>query len=152
MNPTRQPVPDTTTDPMNPAALLRSAAVYLKAHGWTQGAFFQSFDFMATDPKPFPAACASGAISVCAHGRPVLGSDDSANDCDTDAAITAMRVFAAYLDPEYGTNATTVIGPSAIDVIGDWNDDKGRTIGEVIEALTDAAGDWEAAHPTGGAR
>jgi hypothetical protein len=35
---------------------------------------------------------------------------------------------------------------------GHWNDDKGRTLTEVIEALTDAADDWDRTHHTGGAR
>ena len=142
MNPTRQPTPDMTTDPMNPAALLRGAALYLFWHGWHKGGFF---DFASG--KPFPRACALGAINASAHGRAILGSDDDAHDADSDAAIKAMRVFAAHIDPEYDANAT-----SAIDVIGDWNDDQDRTVGEVINMLTDAACDWEAAHRTGGAR
>jgi hypothetical protein len=142
MKATHPPVPDTTLDPMNPAVLLRGAALYLFLHGWIRGTFFD-----VASGKPFPPACTLGAINMCAHGRAILGSDDDADDTNSDAAIKAMRIFAAHIDTDYDATET-----SAIDVVGDWNDDQGRTIGEVIEALTDAARDWEAAHPTGGAR
>lgn len=146
MKPTRQPTTDTINDPMNPAALLRAAVIYLNSHGWTQGTFFLSFD-----PEPFPPACALGAINVCAHGEPTLSAVRPDDDPNTDAAIAAMRVFAAYLDPDYGIHHLDHEATCAIDVIGDWNDDKARTLGEVVEALTDAARDWETAHPAGGA-
>lgn len=152
MKPTHQPVADTTTDPaMNPAALLRGAALYLKLHGWTKGQFFEVFD---KTTQPFLPACASGAIMTAAHGHcPLYGalprSADEEPTPEALAALTAMRVFAAHLDPEHDLYP---LGPSAIDVIGDWNDDQDRTLDEVVEALTDAADDWDTAHPTGGAR
>jgi hypothetical protein len=143
MNPTRQPTRESVNDPvLTPPVLLRGAALYLFLHGWNKGGFF---DFASG--KPFPPACALGAINISAYGRAILGSDDDADDANTDAAIKAMRVFAAHIDPEYDVNVT-----SAIDVVGDWNDDQSRTVGEVILMLTDAACDWEAAHPSGGAR
>jgi hypothetical protein len=130
---------------MTPAVLLRGAALYLERHGWTKGEIFANSD----TERPFPAACTIGAINVTAHGRPVLSSTDGADDDLTDSAIRAMRVFAAWLDPDYdfGFNST-----SAIDILGDWNDHDDRTAQEVIEALRDAANEWDGIHPTGGAR
>lgn len=150
MKPTRQPTTDTTTDPMNPAALLRGAVLYLQSHGWTQGQFF---DLSIEWDGPFVPACASGAIMTAAHGYcPPFGwiSIDADPTPEADAAIRAMRVLAAWLDLEFTPNSAYCA--SAIDVIGDWNDYDGRTLDEVIETLTDAADDWDGAHPTGGAR
>ncbi|MEU7908983.1 hypothetical protein [Actinoplanes sp. NPDC049118] len=133
---------------MTPADLLRGAARYLFMHGWKQGDFFD----LLSD-KPFPPACSLGAINICAHGRPILCSDDESQDADTDAAITAMRVLAAYLDPDYSTTVDIfAYMTSAIDIVSGWNDEDDRTIGEVIETLTDAADNWDRAHTTGGAR
>lgn len=137
------PTPDSDTG-MTPADLLRSAALYLFLHGWHHGEFFD----LLSD-KPFPPACTLGAINICAHGRPILCSDDGSQDADTDAAITAARLLAASLDSDYASGNTEV---SAIDIVSGFNDHDGRTIGEVIEALTEAADDWDRAHPTRGAR
>jgi hypothetical protein len=133
---------------MTPADLLRGAARYLNQYGWVQGDFF---DLLAE--ANFPPACSLGAINIAAHGRPILCSDDESQDADTDAAITAMRVLAAYLDPEYGTTVDIfAYMTSAIDIVSGWNDEDGRTLAEVIETLNDAADDWDRAHTTGGAR
>jgi hypothetical protein len=141
---------------MNPAALLRGAATYLRAHGWTKGQFFE---LLADTDQAFVPACASGAIITAAHGYcPHFGllSLDADPTEEAAAAIAAMRVYANYLldycETEILDPQSIALAPSAIDVIGDWNDEKGRTFDEVIETLTDAAHDWEAAHPTGGVR
>jgi hypothetical protein len=150
MKATHNPTLDTSTDPAtNPAALLRGAVIYLQTHGWTQGQFY---DLLANTDGPFPPACASGAIMSAATGQchklgivALVGDEDH----ETVAAIRAMRAFADWINDGYIPENYPV---SAIDIIGDWNDDKGRTLAEVLEALTDAANDWQAAHPTGGAR
>ena len=131
---------------MTPAVLLRGAALYLQRHGWTTG---DLFDLLSD--QPFPPACALGAINVCAHGRPILCTDDGADDADSDAAITALRVFAAYLDPDYGTD-TLFHETSAIDIVAAFNDDPATTLDELVTLLGEAADDWDRAHPTGGAR
>jgi hypothetical protein len=132
---------------ITPADLLRGAALYLTRHGWVQGDFFDLLH-----EASFPPACSLGAINICAHGRPILGSDDTAEDPNTDAAIRAMRVLAAYLDPEYGDAECAALKVSAIDIVSGWNDFDGRTLAEVVEALNDAADEWDRAHRTGGAR
>ncbi len=127
---------------LTPAVLLRGAALYLQRHGWIRGEFFDLLTEAA-----FPPACSLGAINICAHGRPILCSDDGSQDTDTDAAITAMRVLAATLDPDYGTGET-----SAIDIVSAFNDHPDRTLDDIVQALTEAADDWDRAHPAGGAR
>ncbi len=143
------PIPDITDPVMTPAVLLRGAALYLRRHGWTVGEFFD----LLTEAT-FPPACSLGAINMCAHGRPILCSDDGAQDDDTDAAIVAMRVFAASLDPDYGFGSADYGqgSSSAIDIVSGWNDDPTRTLDDVVQALTEAADDWDRTHPTGGAR
>ena len=131
-----------TADPALPPSLpLRCAATYIDTHGRTTGEFF---DLLAN--APFPPACAGGAINIAAHGRPVLCADDDADDAVTDAAITAMRVLAASLDPDYGIGDS-----SAIDIIAAFNDHPDTTDTDVIHALTEAADDWDNAHPAGSA-
>ncbi|MFC7532315.1 hypothetical protein [Actinoplanes sp. GCM10030250] len=142
MKATHEPFTTTVDTGMTPPELLRGAALYLGTHGWFTGGFF---DFASG--RAFPQACTLGAINIAAYGRAALGSDDHVDDANTDAAITAMRVFAAHIDPGYDPTAA-----SAIDIVGDWNDEEGRTLAEVVEALNDAADDWDRAHTPGGAR
>jgi hypothetical protein len=116
--------PPATADPeLTPALLLRGAALYLQRHGRTTGEFF---DLLSDEA--FPPACAGGAVNIAAHGRPILSSDDGTEDAVTDAAITALRVFAAYLDTDYATGSGEV---SAIDIVAAFNDDPNRTDQEV---------------------
>src|SRR5690349_14335077 len=125
MNPTHQPTTTSAPDPMRPSALLRGAATYLHAHGRTQHQFY---DLVSDTDRPFPPACASGAIMTCATGRCLatgIHALDGGEDPVTLAAIRALRVFAAWLDLEYAP--TGCYQTSAIDVIGDWNDHHGRT-------------------------
>jgi hypothetical protein len=151
MNPTRQTTPTPEPEPaMTPAELLRGAALYLQHHGWTQQQFF---DLTADTNGPFPPACASGAIMTAATGRclatGMLTLDGDENP-ETIAVLRAMRVFADWIDGGY----LPIEGypASSIDVIGDWNDFADRTLTEVIDALTDAANEWDTIHHTGGAR
>ncbi len=129
---------------LTPAVLLRGAALYLRRHGRITGEFFD----LLTDTA-FPPACTLGAINICAHGRPILCSDDGTQDTDTDAAITAARVLAASLDSDYATGDTAV---SAIDIVSGFNDHPDTTDDDILNALTQAADEWDYTHHTGGAR
>ncbi len=137
-NQTVDPDDDTA---LTPADLLRGAATYLRRHGWIKGTIF---DLLS--PEPFPPACAIGAINMATYGRPILNADDNHDDPETDQVIRALRVFASTLDPDYDPFET-----SAVDLIGDWNDQPSRTRHDVVQALTEAADDWDTAH-TGRAR
>jgi hypothetical protein len=150
MKPTQNPTTAPEPDPMRPSALLRGAALYLFWHGWTQHEFY---DMTAKTNKFFPAACASGAIMTSATGKTLsagMCTLDSDHNTDIAAVRKAMRVFVDFIDG--GPIVAEPLPTSSIDIIGDWNDYDGRTVGEVIEALTDAADDWDSKHPTGGAR
>jgi hypothetical protein len=148
MKATHNPPTIVVDQDITPADLLRGAARYLSRYGWLQGDFFD-----LVDEANFPPACSLGAINIAAHGRPILSSDNTADDELTDNAIRAMRALAAYLSPEYA-NTVEVFAymAGAIDIVSGWNDEDGRTLAEVIETLTDAADDWDRAHHTGGAR
>jgi hypothetical protein len=151
MKATHRPPLDTTPQlEFTPAELLRGAAFYLGRHGWTQHQFY---DMFADTDGPFPPACASGAIMSAASGR-CLGDGtctiDGGENPETIYAVRAMRVLASWVDLDF--TASSYLDTSAIDVIGDWNDDDSRTVGDVIEALQDAADDWDRLHSTGGAR
>ncbi len=124
-----------------PADLLRCAARYLQLHGWIQGQFF---DLLCE--QPFPPACALGAISIAASGRCIAQPLTDLDDESSDATIRATRALAAYLDPDYDPGYL-----SAIDIVGDWNDHTGRTLDDVLDALTTAA-DGYLLTPTRGAR
>jgi hypothetical protein len=132
-------MPDNADPALPPSLLLRCAATYIDTYGRTTGEFF---DLLAD--TTFPPACASGAINIAAHGRPALCADTDADDAVTDAAITAMRVLAASLDPDYGTGET-----SAIDIIAAFNDHPDTTDTDVITALNEAADEWDHLHPGG---
>jgi hypothetical protein len=144
MKATHQPTLTPATDPMRPSALLRGAATYIETYGRTTGEFFD----LLSDQQ-FPPACAAGAIGIAAHGRPVLCSDESTEDTASDAAITAMRVFAASLDGDYANGDHST---SAIDIIGAVNDNPKTSDTDIVMALNEAADDWDRAHPIGGAR
>ena len=137
-------IPASADPALPPSLLLRCAATYIEIYGRTTGEFF---DLLSA--QPFPPACAGGAINIAAHGRPVLCSDDGTDDAVTDAAITAMRVFAASLDPDFAAGDHSVC---AIDIVSGFNDDPHTTDTDVILALTEAADDWDRAHIPGGAR
>jgi hypothetical protein len=152
MKATRQPTPTPDIDPaMTPAELLRGAALYLQHHGWTQRQFY---DLAALSPRLFPPACTAAAIMTAAHGcwfgNSIGALDVHHEDTNTIDALRAMRVLAAWIDLEY--IPTSNYDTTTIDVIGDWNDYDGRTLAEVIEALTDAANNWDAIYHTGSAR
>lgn len=144
-NPTTTPVP---VPVRTPAALLRAAATYLCRYGWIKHDFFDLHS-----RELFPAACALGAINACAHGRPILTCTVVEDGLDLDEtselAITAMRVFAAYLDSDYADGRKDT---SAIDIVSGYNDHNLTTVDEVVAFLNEAADDWDKTHPVGGAR
>lgn len=122
---------------VTPADLLRMAALYIQRHGWTQGVFFTS---AFVDPAPFPPACAAGAICTATVGQPTAPAD--LRPGTRPVAYQALAFFADYLN-DFGHPTTR---PDAVNSIGDWNDETGRTMTEVITALHDAADEWDRLH------
>ena len=112
---------------ISPATILRGAAQYLTAHGWTQGAYY------ADITQPFPAACVTGAIAMAAYGRttPYPSHTNAPGVRDYRRAVDAL---ADYLDLEghYDPDSDIVLPFS-------WNDDPDRTAEQVISTLHAAA-------------
>ncbi|MEO3820987.1 hypothetical protein [Plantactinospora sp. B24E8] len=134
--------PPTTRDvDLTPADILRCAAIYVQRHGWTRGVFFTS---ALVDPTPFPPACAAGAICTATVGQPTMPAD--LHPGTRPAAYRALAFFADYLN-DFGNPSSR---PDAVNTIGDWNDETSRTGTEVIDALNDAADEWDRQHPAGG--
>jgi len=138
MHPTHT-LPTLAVGDPTPADILRGAARYIQLHGWHQGNFYP------LDHGPFPPACAAGAIRVAVCGRPVRYLENL--DHHEQRLVTRTEQFlAAHLDPD---RTPEVLG-GPFSVIGDWNDLDWRNSTEVIDTLTDAAGEWDRIH--GGAR
>ncbi|GAA0802058.1 DUF6197 family protein [Spirilliplanes yamanashiensis] len=133
--------PPTETRP-TPAELLRGAATYLRLHGWTTGQFY---DLTGGDSDAFPPACTAGAITIAAYGRFIASGICTLDEPEPEHydAMRAMRFLADYLDSDRTPDEG--FPPSSIDVIGDWNDHPGRTLDEVVDALTTAANEWSTA-------
>lgn len=138
MHPTHNPHTSTVdAGALTPAVILRGAARYLELHGFHQGNFYPE-----QAAGPFPPACAAGAIHAATCGRPVYFVDELAQD-ERLVSNAAKLVLAAHLG-----DGRILADYTPLQVIADWNDVDGRTRAEVIEALRDAADDWDWRHTT----
>ncbi len=139
MHPTQKPV---TGPDLSPDKVLRCAAIYLQRHGWHQG------DMFATDNTPTPAACVQGAVKMAICGNP------SAIYTPEQGALFdhTMAVLADQLDePDFTDADIDGAMPSPGGIVADWNDQHGRTIGQVLTVLTTTADAYTCRHQ-GGAR
>jgi hypothetical protein len=147
MHPTQQPTADRSE---TPAAVLRHAAVYLWRYGWTTDMFYLHATDDTNSQAVMPAACIAGAIRTVVFGQPVEILSDHAPDHDHQTWQTAIRTVQA--SEQVLADAIRGRGPdddytSPIDIIGNWNDEDGRTIADVLILLYSTADDWDAAHP-----
>jgi hypothetical protein len=132
MHPTQKPVdrPD-----LSPADVLRCAALYVQRHGFHQG------DMFADLTTSTPAACAQGAVKMAICGNP------HASYTRHDAVLfdETMTVLAGHLDPDFDSWGLDIFGEPAEpqSVVADWNDEDGRTIDQLVTALTEAADDYD---------
>ncbi|MBW6436708.1 hypothetical protein KZ829_23480 [Actinoplanes hulinensis] len=134
-NPTG-PAADTTTDVVvTPALTLRGAADYLELRGWTQRYYYGK-------ARPFPPACATGALGMAADGTvtnhslwygPASGGD----------AHRAWRYLLGYL-AEHGE--TTSFSEPGLTSVADWNDQDDQTAENVIATLRAAADEYDWQH------
>jgi hypothetical protein len=150
MQPTQNQVtdPSVTTQPVNPASVLRAAGGYLRHFGWYQG------DLFADPEQPTPAACALGAIRMAVIGTPEVRAEHARAQMLT-AFDQAVGVFADHLvnaygidpvqDPAFGNNV--VFTGDLEQVVIRWNDDQHRIASHVIAALNGAADEWDRVHP-----
>jgi hypothetical protein len=131
-----------------PADRLRAAAAYLDTHGWHQGGYHDE-----TSNAPCPPACAAGAIMITTHPTGFTPASSLGELFHPSAeARAALYLLAAYLiettGREQDTQNTEDVGAygEAEVVIGDWNDEDGRTLTDIVTALHEAADDWDRVH------
>jgi hypothetical protein len=123
---------------LTPAAFLRWAALYLKRHGWIQGVMF-------ADPHQLaPASCTHGAIRMAVCGSTTA----SLTPVQAAQVNRTTRVLAGYVDTLYFVWGIDATGNEvdADQIVGDWNDETGRTLDEVIATLHEAANEWDTCH------
>jgi hypothetical protein len=132
MHPTQKPA---DRSDLSPADVLRYAALYVQRHGFHQG------DMFADYVSPTPAACAQGAVKMAICGNP------HATYTRHDAVLfdETMTVLAGHLDPDLDSWGLDIFGEPAEPhlVVADWNDEDGRTVDQLVTALTGAADEYD---------
>jgi len=101
--------------------VLRGAKAVLERNGWHQGSLYDITQLATGTPRNECRVCLVGAFCVAASGDPV------GRNIQTDAAWDAV----VHALDERGLLF-------ADSPIADWNDEPGRTVGEVFELLDEA--------------
>jgi hypothetical protein len=122
-----------------PAELLRRAARALETGEvtWGQG------DFITTSG----CRCALGTITYAADG--IACTDGNPRHITSDALTRINATLAAATLADWITQRLDGIPAyddgelNIIETVGEWNDRTGRSLDDVIEALTDAADEWD---------
>jgi len=112
---------------MKPSDVLNAAAEQIIERGWNQG------DFVGSDGE---SLCAMGAVRIAAGGGVTLRDSHYTVDMRL-APLNAGRLAdraCRYLHEEINNQTGYEIYP-----VGDWNDDRDRTVTEVITTLYAAA-------------
>jgi hypothetical protein len=139
MHPTQKPADTGPTDTGEltgtPADTLRVAATYLETHGWTQGVFFAGITDL------YPPACAAGAIRAVVYGYP----DDKITPAHPllGCVQAALSTLAESLGLADSVDADWDWFEVVQDTIASWNDATERTLEQVVQALRDAADDYD---------
>jgi hypothetical protein len=148
MHPTQQPSCSRET----PATVLRHAAVYLWRYGWTTDMFYRHATDNTDGQAVMPAACIAGAIRTVIFGQPIEILSDHAPGPDHDHESWQANIRTVQASEQVLADAIRGRGPdddytSPIDIIGNWNDEDGRTVADVLILLYSTADDWDAGHP-----
>ena len=111
---------------MTTAELLTKAADLLVEKGWTRETYQDGNGCM----------CAVGAITVAAGGSFIYDEDDAPEDftgpnCDTDPIYAAIEAVENVVNGAVSSRASFCVV--------EWNDEQGRTAGEVIDVIRFAA-------------
>src|SRR5215472_4086506 len=129
MQPTQNRItcgPAQPVDAETVAFTLRDAAKYLRLYGWIQGAYFD------TDTDPFkPPACTVGAIAMVCYGHPYEAPAQRFGQHGHNEFEATVSYLDQILKDTYGQ-----------DDVYTWNDDRARTVGEVIRVLHQVADDY----------
>jgi hypothetical protein len=150
MNPTHN-TPSTAAVDSTPADVLRATARYIYSNGWHQGSPYGPITLPGAG---LPPACIEGALHVT-----LCGHADADTRCDATPETWRQihhttRVLAGHLYDTVQPADPWVDGdtPNDAQIVTDWNDEYGRTAGEVIATLREAADEWDRSHTVGGAR
>jgi hypothetical protein len=121
---------------ITPAVTLRAAATYIVRYGWCQGGYYEQ-----TDRSILPAACIVAAIGMVCYGHQVDAPAMNFEDPGWGDFEAAVAWLDRYLAARYGLddNGLPVEAYS-------FNDTRGRTVGEVIATLREAAHQWDTEH------
>jgi hypothetical protein len=142
-NPTNSAADTDNGAVVTPADILRGAALYLEAHGWHRGSYYDT-----TTNDAFPSACADGAIGMAAYGRKA-GFPGETDNPDYRHYNRARDVLTGHLidADEIGPGDCDDANVQPADIFA-WNDADGQTRDNVIATLRAAADDWTYAHAT----
>jgi hypothetical protein len=114
---------------MTPADALRSAALYLDAHGWIQCHLYTFALDTFVPTEPFPSACAAGAIAMTICGRAITYLNRT--DPERELFDRTVDYFEDYL-----TCTDPIMVDGDYDPSVTWNDADRRTAKDVIATLT----------------
>lgn len=121
-----EPLPMVTaTDPAAIATVLETAERTLASTGWMQGDLYDRGQEGGGTPPAECRMCLIGAANTAAGGQPRLGDMQA-----LDLADAALRAVAAHLGLSPGSPGKGLVA---------WNDQQGRTVDEVRQALLGAA-------------
>jgi hypothetical protein len=114
---------------------LRRAALYIDAHGWYRGDYFN--DGIGHHDDPFPPACALGAIGMALAGsRDTVRFERVFDENDT------VNQFARVLDWDAWN-----LGHKPAGIIADWNDEQALDATDVADTLRAAADQLASPNP-----
>jgi hypothetical protein len=102
---------------------LLDAATYLRRYGWIQGAYYD-----CDTPGANPAACTVGAIAMVCYGSPVQAPALMFEH----PGFARFEAAVSYLD-------STLRDECDQESVYTWNDDRDRTVGDVLHMLSEAA-------------
>ena len=134
MQPTQTPFA-----PISAATVTRTlldAATYLSRHGWIQGAYYDD-----ANPGLCPAACTVGAIAMVCYGSPVQAPALMFEH----PGFASFEAAVSYLD-------ATLRDECDQESVYTWNDDRCRTVGDVLHMLSEVAESFEGDSTLDGAR
>ena len=120
MQPTHTPVSPTR---VTAARTLRDAASYLARHGWIQGAYYD-----CDAPGSNPAACTVGAIAMVCYGSP----EQAPALMFEKPGFAQFEVAVSYLDAALRDECDQ-------ESVYTWNDDRARTLNDVLQVLCEVA-------------
>jgi hypothetical protein len=118
---------------------LRRAALYIDAHGWHRGDYFDDVYFDDGHKNgPFPPACALGAIGMALAGsRDTVRFEHVLDDDDT------VNQLARALDWDAWN-----LGHKPAEIIADWNDERAFDAADAADTLRAAADQLASPNPT----